>query len=50
MPVSAVNSDGYEFLLDGTKRLVKYVIANSTVWEIWIPVAQKADLDSRVKD
>lgn len=35
--------------MDGTKRLVQEMIASLTAWEIWIPVDQKANLDSRRK-
>lgn len=50
MPVFAVNRDGYELRLDGAKRLVQEAMPSLTVWEMWIPVAQKASLDGRVKE
>ncbi|KAI3352112.1 hypothetical protein L3Q82_020927 [Scortum barcoo] len=47
--VSAVNKDGYELQFDGVKKLVQDAITSLASWEIWIPAAQKANLDGRVK-
>jgi len=49
-PVVAVNRDGFEFQLDGAKRMIQGVITTLAAWEMWIPEAEKSSLETRVKN
>lgn len=49
-PVSAVNRDGYEMQMIFMEKMVNEATQSLACRELWIPAAERADLDSRVKD
>jgi len=49
-PVTAINRDGYELLLERARRLIHVATVSLKDWEKWIPHNQTADLKGRLKD
>lgn len=49
IPVSAVNRDGYEMQLTFMKKLAQEATNSQAAWEMWVPAAEKATVDGRIK-
>ncbi len=50
IPVSVVNRDGYEMQLTFMKKLIQEATNSQAPWELWIPEAEKAIVEGRIKD
>nr|XP_054591718.1 uncharacterized protein LOC129156104 [Nothobranchius furzeri] len=50
MPVSTINQDGYEVQIAFMRQLVQEAAETLASWEMWIPAAERPELEGRVRD
>uniref|UniRef100_A0A1A8UKK0 Golgi autoantigen, golgin subfamily a, 3 n=1 Tax=Nothobranchius furzeri TaxID=105023 RepID=A0A1A8UKK0_NOTFU len=47
MPVSTINQDGYEVQITFMRQLVQEAAETLALWEMWIPAAERPELEGR---